>query len=379
MLEELHEQHLMLGEALRKVPLTNQLKEKAYHVIIGAMQKEQARQRVYARRRWFRPALTVAALIMISLAGLIIYNTIFKPPPLLTGPASLTLQDGSRLKAKAGARYQIKGPRWIYLDYGELVLNVISSKTHPFKVETKVGTVLARGTRFTISVKKEGGKKGMKLARLMVTVVVLSGVVELVNPWGSQIAGPKELLYAQEGQKPQKQDLAKDKVDWEELPEPPIGGRRGHTTLVWGSKLVIWSGWAGGPLRPNDEAIFDLETREWEKIDPAPIFGRANHSTILWGSKMVVWGGHSMQEGRESSDGAILDLKTKEWEELPEAPIDARARYNAFLWGSKMVIWGGGHKDGAIFDLETKKWENYLRHLSMQGATIVRSSGIQSL
>jgi hypothetical protein len=53
--------------------------------------------------------------------------------------------------------------------------------------------------------------------------------------------------------------LALREAAWEKLPETPIGARAYYSTVLWGSKLMIWGGMAGGTI--GDGAILDLATK----------------------------------------------------------------------------------------------------------------------
>jgi N-acetylneuraminic acid mutarotase len=153
---------------------------------------------------------------------------------------------------------------------------------------------------------------------------------------------------------------------WEKLPEAPIDGRTHHSAALWGSKLVVWGGCQWLNIRQGggyfgDGAILDLKTKKWKKLPEAPIDSRAHHSSVLWGSKLVVWGGMKGPPTIKFNDGAILNLETMRWEKL-KAPIQARCRHSTALWGSKLVVYGDGypafsHGDGALLDIQTKKWE----------------------
>jgi hypothetical protein len=385
--KELEQRTRRFLEGLEKDLLFLRLKE---------MGQQKVRQRIMKRetlRSVYWKAGLAAAGVLIGVVVLV---------PWLITPDRNTLADGSRVFPAPGTEYQILGYRKLHLSKGELRIQVKKIEGVPFTVRTPVGNVIAKGTEFVVKVSEERKEeKDMKVAKLMVTVMVMSGIVELVNPWGSQVAGPKECIYAQEGQSPQLvkeegpwQELPEVDIDgryehsailwgskmviwggqgtdgplcdgaildlkemrWEELPEPDIDGRRGHSTVLWGSKMVIWGGTADSAL--NDGAILDLEKMQWQELPESDLSGRYAHSAVLWGSKMVIWGGED-GKGNAFDDGAILDLEKMQWQELPESDIGGRYSHSAVLWGSKMVIWGGSDtfNDGAVLDLEKMKWE----------------------
>jgi N-acetylneuraminic acid mutarotase len=168
-------------------------------------------------------------------------------------------------------------------------------------------------------------------------------------------------------------NVEKDK--WEEIRELeiPIEVREDYTSIVSGTKLIIWGGCFGPESKPtmyNDGAIFDTEKGTWKKIPEAPIKGRKNNINISSGTKLIVWGGHYGDSSNPTcyGDGAVYDINNNTWQVLPDAPIKARAEWRtqgegpiAVLSGTKIIIWGGAfnarkndavfYKDGAIYDM----------------------------
>jgi N-acetylneuraminic acid mutarotase len=328
--------------------------------------------KVESRARRFSRPLIVSGVAACLLIGLALYHLLWQattalpfqeiPVPWSLFLGQKTLADGSSLRETPGTSYQVTGYRSIMLKHGELWLQVVKEKK-PFLIDTPGGQVIVKGTEFVVQVKERS--KEMKVFKSVVAVLVISGMVQLANPCGTEIATTGEYVYAQKDSQPRKvisrqQHLAKTKKPvWEELPESPLAIKNDGSVVLWGSKLVIWGG-TDDRSAIDEGAVLDLETMKWKELPEAPITGRGRHSTTLWGSKLVIWGGYD--PGTPVTlfrDGAILDLKTMEWEVLPAIRIERRYDHSAFLWDSKLVIWGGRDyiMDGAILDLKTKKWE----------------------
>lgn len=62
----------------------------------------------------------------------------------------------------------------------------------------------------------------------------------------------------------------------------------------------------------------------------APIKGRYYHTSILSGSRLIIWGGMGPRQ-RPLKDGAIYDIKKGEWKKMARAPIKARSNHFSFL------------------------------------------------
>jgi ferric-dicitrate binding protein FerR (iron transport regulator) len=146
------------------------------------------------------------------------------------------LEDGTTLRTTPKTRYQVIGYRNVVLRQGELWLNVVKSDRIPFRVDTPFGRVIVKGTEFVVQVLRKEEK--MRLLKGTVAVLVIAGMVELVNPFGTEVIGPGEYGYAQEGSKPKKK-LTEQKPTKE-------------------AKLIIWEGKKIG--------IYDIQKDEWKVI-----------------------------------------------------------------------------------------------------------------
>jgi N-acetylneuraminic acid mutarotase len=349
--------------------------------------KEVRRKRIY---RLFCMAVT-AALVLMGIGIVLMWQPARELPREIpvdweAFQQEISLADGSTLRVTPQSKYEIAGYRDIVLNQGQLWLNVVCIEDRPFQVDTPSGKVIVRGTEFVVQVLKK--EEDMKVLRGMVAVLVISGVVELVNPAGREIATSGEYLYAQQGSKPRKKkaqqrrptldvkvktsragkvlvwggfeagalyDLGEGK--WKEIAEAPIGGKSRSAVHLWGSKVFIWGGYNVGGGVSDEGAIYDVEKDEWEELPEVDIQPRYDPVSFLWGSKVFIWGGGG--PGGWRTDGAIYDLVKGKWEELPEAPIGAGYGCSKHLRGSKVFIWGGNKFEpcGAIYDLKSGKWE----------------------
>jgi hypothetical protein len=278
---------------------------------------------------------------------------------------------------------------------GELWLEVIEKHGNPFRITTSAGDVVAYGTEFVVQVRERS--KDMKILKSVIGVLVISGMVELTNNVGSEIAGSGEYLYAQQDSQPVKKPAQQttpeiryakvffwdagedwdgheaclfdlDTRKWERIPDVPIQPRTGFSRALWRSKFFIWGGVYGEAC--SDGAIYDLQKRKWKVVPKYEgdasedgIYGRWDHITHSWGSKVFIWGGQSTYPGR-IWNGGIYDLKEEEWEYVPEIPLKPRENYCSIIAGSKVMIWGGyvmRHSravgDGAIYDIKKDEWK----------------------
>jgi ferric-dicitrate binding protein FerR (iron transport regulator) len=418
--EELHSHLQRCRSCARQIDETQRFLDSVEQYMISLHPREglqedllkafrEMRDRVKPRKRLAHlfPALAVAAVILIGIMVLLLWQPAPQtfeeiPIPWEKFPQEKqTLADGTTLRATPRSIYRIVGYRSLELTGGELWLEVAKNQETPFSIKTPAGDVIVHGTEFVVQVKKAKEEK-IKVSGSLVAVLVISGMVELVNPLGKEIAKAGEYLYTRQDSQPQKQIAKQQKPEvkyakvffwqgkkgylydlntqkWEETPEVPILPRTGFSTVLWKSKLFIWGGVHGDSF--SDGAIYDLIGKRWKIIgiemyeddeemedddqDYAAIVGRYGHITHLWKSKVFIWGGESTISGG-TWNGGIYNLEKGEWEEInEEAPIEERKYYRSVLVGSKVFIWGGysaGHgvhglNDGAIYDIEKDEWK----------------------
>jgi N-acetylneuraminic acid mutarotase len=248
------------------------------------------------------------------------------------------------------------------------------------------------------------------MLRVVIAVLAIAGVVELVSPFAAVVIGSGQHAYFQEPAKTRKKQVHQEKPEqrlkadriargakliiwggynkmngsalsngaiynieknkWEEMPEPDLDERWGHTSVLYGGKLFIYGGIDPG-LRGEartkvfcDGALYDIQRGKWEELPEDD--ARFLHSVALYGARMIIWGGQGLVHERNScfAEGAIYDIESKEWEEIAEPDFDFEGRYyhTSIVYGTKLIIWGGAAWDvslcdGAIYDLEKQQWE----------------------
>eukprot|EP00358_Blepharisma_japonicum_P002100 CAMPEP_0202949878 /NCGR_PEP_ID=MMETSP1395-20130829/16708_1 /ASSEMBLY_ACC=CAM_ASM_000871 /TAXON_ID=5961 /ORGANISM="Blepharisma japonicum, Strain Stock R1072" /LENGTH=177 /DNA_ID=CAMNT_0049653297 /DNA_START=68 /DNA_END=601 /DNA_ORIENTATION=+ len=142
----------------------------------------------------------------------------------------------------------------------------------------------------------------------------------------------------------------------EGIPPSPRGG---HTATLVGASLVIFGGhyYAGkkeGFVYLNDTIVLDVNDNRWyrPRINGTPPAPRYGHTSVLAGSRVVLFGGRGANSAH-FRDLHALDPVTMTWYQGPEggnAP-GGRLDHSANLVGSKMFIFGGWNQDIFYNDL----------------------------
>ncbi len=118
-------------------------------------------------------------------------------------------------------------------------------------------------------------------------------------------------------------------------------GRENPSAIWTGSKMLIWGGYANGPIYFNTGGIYDPSANSWSAMTTtnAPT-GRYGNSAVWTGSKMLVWGGFGNSDYLNT--GGIYDPSANSWSAMTttNAPTE-RSGHGAVWTGSKMLIWGG--------------------------------------
>jgi len=109
---------------------------------------------------------------------------------------------GCTVKPVADAVYRVSGPRRIELEQGELFVDVDPSESK-LTVETPAGTATALGTQFYVRTKQRK-EQTMNKAKFITTVMVISGIVQLSNAYGSEKAAGGEVVAVTENSAPQR-------------------------------------------------------------------------------------------------------------------------------------------------------------------------------
>lgn len=140
-------------------------------------------------------------------------------------------------------------------------------------------------------------------------------------------------------------------------------GRRDHTAIWTGDKMIVWGGKGSGVL--NDGGIYDPATDTWTELSlvnaPSP---RSSHSAVWTGTKMIVWGGMvNYLDNTRPNDGATYDPATDTWTPISTIAAPVGRAYHSAVWtGSRMLIWGGEQRsyislgDGSFYDPVADAW-----------------------
>jgi len=146
-----------------------------------------------------KPALTVADLVGCRIEA----SRPTKGGPGGTGGGATV--EGAPGAARGGGapRFEVLSGRRIRLDEGELTLSVEPTGER-FVVETPAGAATVLGTRFRVNTHPLEGGQAMRTARFVTMVMVLSGLVQFSNEYGTALAADGETVVAMEDAAPVK-------------------------------------------------------------------------------------------------------------------------------------------------------------------------------
>lgn len=138
----------------------------------------------------------------------------------------------------------------------------------------------------------------------------------------------------------------------------------GHHMVVWGEKVLIFD---GQPKRSSYVTVryLDLETQQFgvvETIGELPA-ARAGHSTTLFGSKLIMFGGEDIHR-KLLNDIHILNLETMTWNKVQatQPPPSPRYDHAASIHAQRYLLVFGGcshstcFNDLHVLDLHTMEW-----------------------
>lgn len=138
----------------------------------------------------------------------------------------------------------------------------------------------------------------------------------------------------------------------------------GHHMVVWGEKVLIFD---GQPKRSSYVTVryLDLETQQFgvvETIGELPV-ARAGHSTTLFGSKLIMFGGEDIHR-KLLNDIHILNLETMTWNKVQatQPPPSPRYDHAASIHAQRYLLVFGGcshstcFNDLHVLDLHTMEW-----------------------
>jgi hypothetical protein len=121
----------------------------------------------------------------------------------------------------------------------------------------------------------------------------------------------------------------------------PPSGRRNHTAVWTGSRMIVWGG--ASPAFENTGGEYDPAGNTWTKATsttgavPLP---RSGHTAVWAATKMIVWGGSS---GAYENTGGQYNPSTDSWTATTTTgavPL-GRENHTAVWTGTKMIVWGG--------------------------------------
>lgn len=147
---------------------------------------------------------------------------------------------------------------------------------------------------------------------------------------------------------------------------------RTNATAIWtGTELIVWGGYAQGPVGGTpgpalgNGARYNPATDTWQPMAVTNGPGaRSGYSAVWTGNRLIIWGGNTLS-GAATNTGAEYDPATDTWQPLPAsgAPT-ARAGHSATWTGSEMIIWGGAEQNvgpvnsGARYDPIARAWQS---------------------
>lgn len=133
-------------------------------------------------------------------------------------------------------------------------------------------------------------------------------------------------------------------------------GRYYHTAIWTGNEMIIWGGqngsWIGNDIFFNNGYKYNPTTDTWSSINQenAPV-GRKYHTAIWTGSKMIIWGGVDSQNNMLNT-GGIYDPTSDSWQPTSTGDnVPSPRVYHTAIWDeNEMIIWGGGNWEGTFFN-----------------------------
>ncbi len=147
---------------------------------------------------------------------------------------------------------------------------------------------------------------------------------------------------------------------WDDLPQPPFGGRDSAVGVWTGSELIVWGGTDGNDYFA-DGASYDPQSRAWSALPTSPLSARTDSAYAWVGGELIIWGGQD--SSGQLSDGARYDPASREWSMLPTAPLGAGELAQGFAVGADFVVVAtdpqheSGTAQAAAFDVAHDSWQ----------------------
>lgn len=154
--------------------------------------------------RWTWRAAAAVALVALALAlvprGIFVPDDRSRPDRL-----AVELAAGCDLVAAPNTQYRIVTPTRVRLERGTLAVSIAPGLVDGLEIETNAGTATALGTRFIVDAREverspRMGASPTVLATL--SVLVLSGAVQVTNPLGQIEAGAGDRVFATDDSPP---------------------------------------------------------------------------------------------------------------------------------------------------------------------------------
>lgn len=208
------------------------------------------------QKRWLVPlstAIAASILAVILIWQLVAPDTTKVEKPKLTAKwIQKKLGDGTTVWATSDAKFEENDG--LFLNSGEIYIN--SDK--PFLVKTPAALATAKGQSF-IKILLEDKMKPTKLA---VTILVLSGLVQLENSYGTISGSTSEVLYAQDNEAPKKhvENLALKFAKYYEPVKVKIDPQIPSYDLPLDTKKIINFNDAVKKLALSEDAVEKLKT-----------------------------------------------------------------------------------------------------------------------
>eukprot|EP00297_Palpitomonas_bilix_P005055 CAMPEP_0113875200 /NCGR_PEP_ID=MMETSP0780_2-20120614/4800_1 /TAXON_ID=652834 /ORGANISM="Palpitomonas bilix" /LENGTH=645 /DNA_ID=CAMNT_0000861143 /DNA_START=98 /DNA_END=2035 /DNA_ORIENTATION=+ /assembly_acc=CAM_ASM_000599 len=166
---------------------------------------------------------------------------------------------------------------------------------------------------------------------------------------------------------------------WEWTVEATTGtapaGRRGHSAVMWGSKMIIYGGQDGMNFL-NDLFVCDLSIQQWTAVNfdgnaPPP---RSYHIAQLHNDKVYIYGGAG-QNWYFFNDIHVFDLKMRRFSPLQVdgASPSARCFHSGAVLDNDLFVFGGARLEGGRWEYSSDVYRLALTSEDDEVETAVRN------
>ena len=121
-------------------------------------------------------------------------------------------------------------------------------------------------------------------------------------------------------------------------------GRFFHTAVWTGSEMIVWGGYLfdGSSHWLNSGGRYNPALDSWTatNVANAPA-GRRFHTAVWTGSKMIIWGGEDDNSPRLDT-GGTYDPSTDTWTATSDVNAPTGRRFHTAIWtDNEMIVWSG--------------------------------------